>query len=165
MKTIIAALALLIGVAAPLSAEVMKPAARKAAPAFTLPAKGGSSLSLASLKGKVVLLDFWATWCAACKVEIPWFMEFQRAYKAQGLSAVGVALDDEGWTKVAPYLKQHPINYAIVVGDPALAERYAVTALPVTVLIDRSGKIAALHRGLVNKAAFERDLQQLLRER
>lgn len=161
----LAAVALAFCVASPLSAEVVKPALRKAAPDFALPAKDGSSLKLSTLKGKAVLLDFWATWCAGCKVEIPWFIEFHKTYKARGLSAVGVAMDDDGWKTVGPYLAKNPIDYAIVAGPPEIAERYGVTALPVTVLIDRSGRIAATHRGVVQRKSFERELQQLLAER
>jgi thiol-disulfide isomerase/thioredoxin len=165
MKIMLAAAALLACTASPLSAEIIKPAARKAAADFALPTKDGTPLRLSSLKGKVVLLDFWATWCAGCKVEIPWFIEFQKAYKAKGLSNVGIALDDEGWKKVSPYLAKNPINYAIVTAPPEFAERWGVTALPVTMLIDRSGRVAATHRGVVERKSFERELQQLLAER
>jgi cytochrome c biogenesis protein CcmG/thiol:disulfide interchange protein DsbE len=120
---------------------------------------------LSSLRGKVILLDFWATWCAPCKQEIPWFMEFQDVYGTKGLAAVGVAMDEEGWEKVRPYIKEHPINYLIVVGDVAFAKRYGVTALPVTFLIDRKGRIAARHNGLVDRATVESEIQKLLQEK
>ena len=113
MKTAICA-ALIALVSVPLSADIAKPAARKAAVDFSLPGRDGKALKLSSLKGKVVLLDFWATWCAGCKVEIPWFIEFDKAYRAQGLAAVGVSMDDEGWKTIEPYLKQHPTrNFTI----------------------------------------------------
>jgi len=164
MKVILTTVALLLSVAATMSADVAQPAARQAAPDFTLPTAQGKSVRLSALKGQVVLLDFWATWCAGCKVEIPWFMEFQRTYQSKGLSAVGVAMDEDGWRTITPYLKEHPINYAIVTGDPAIAEHYGVTALPITVLIDRAGRVAATHRGLVDKTTFEKDLRRLLEE-
>lgn len=148
-----------------LTAEITKAAARKAAPDFTLHDATNAPRQLSAHKGEVVLLDFWATWCTGCKVEIPWFMEFAKKYKDKGLAAVGVAMDDEGWTMVKPYLEQHPINYPIVVGDAELAKRYGISELPVTLLIDRNGKVAATHVGLVKKAAFERDLRKLLQER
>jgi hypothetical protein len=75
----------------------------------------------------VVLLDFWATWCTGCKVEIPWFIEFDKAYRAKGLAAVGVAMDDEGWKKVEPYLKEHPISYTVVAGNFDAAGPYGIT--------------------------------------
>ncbi len=157
--------AVLISASASLSAEIAKPAARKPATDFSLPGRDGKPVKLSSLKGKVVLLDFWATWCTGCKVEIPWFIEFDKAYRAKGLAALGVAMDDEGWEKVAPYLKEHPISYPIVAGNFDAAGPYGITALPVTVLIDRAGRVAARHVGVVDKKAFEGELKQLLAER
>jgi thiol-disulfide isomerase/thioredoxin len=149
----------------PVSADLTNAAARKTAPDFKVQDANGNAVSLSALKGKVVLLDFWATWCAPCKLEIPWFMEFQTDYGSKGLAAVGVALDDGGWERVKPYLKEHPINYPIVAGDAPLAKRYGVIGLPVTLLIDRKGKIAARHDGLVDRAAVEIEIQKLLQER
>jgi len=165
MKMAVAAFALLVAASVPLSAELVKPAARKPAPDFSLPARGRDVVRLSALKGKVVLLDFWATWCAGCKVEIPWFIEFDRAYRAKGLAAVGVAMDDEGWKTVEPYLKEHPISYTIVAGNLDMARPYGVAALPVTVLIDRAGRIASTHVGLVGRKEFEGELKQLLNEK
>jgi len=137
---------------------------RKPAPNFTLRDHKGASLKLSGYKGRVVLLDFWATWCGGCKVEIPWYMEFQRKYKDRGLSAIGVSMDEDGWKSVKPFLRKKPINYAIVVGNPALAKLYAVDAMPVTLLIDRDGLIAATHVGMVDKDAFESEIEVLLGE-
>src|SRR6185436_3315471 len=135
--------AVLIGASASLSAEIAKPAARKPAMDFSLPGRDGKPVKLSSLKGKVVLLDFWATWCAGCKVEIPWFIEFDKAYRSKGLAAIGVSMDEEGWKTIAPYLEKHPISYTIVAGNFDTAAPYSITALPVTVLIDRKGRVAA----------------------
>jgi len=139
-------------------------AVRTPAPAFTLADASGNAVRLADYKGRVVLLDFWATWCTGCKVEIPWYMEFKTKYKGQGLAAIGVAMDEEGWNKVTPYLAEHPINYAIVVGDAAFAARYEIQSLPVTLLIDRKGRIASKHVGMVDKGGFEAEIRRLLRE-
>ena len=76
-----------------------------------MPGRDGKPVQLSALKGKVVLLDFWATWCAGCKVEIPWFIEFDKAYRSKGLAAIGVSMDDEGWKTIEPYLKKNPISY------------------------------------------------------
>jgi thiol-disulfide isomerase/thioredoxin len=137
---------------------------RKPAPDFTLTDSKGAVLKLSGHKGRVVLLDFWATWCGGCKVEIPWYMEFQRKYKDSGLSAIGVSLDEDGWKSVKPFLKEKPINYAVVIGNPELAKLYAVDGMPVTLLIDRDGKIAATHVGMVDKDAFESEIKMLLGE-
>jgi cytochrome c biogenesis protein CcmG/thiol:disulfide interchange protein DsbE len=163
MKKLILAISLLAA-ASPASAELIKPAARKPAPDFNLPGRAGERVKLSGLKGKVVLLDFWATWCTGCKVEIPWFIEFDKAYRAKGLAAVGVSMDDEGWKTIEPYLKKNPISYTIVAGNFETSDPYNVTALPVTVLIDRRGRVAAKHVGVVNKKSFEAELKQLLAE-
>src|SRR5947207_4462294 len=106
--------------------------ARNAAPDFALVDENGKTVKLSDLKGKVVLLDFWATWCTGCKVEIPWYVEFQKKYKRRGLASIGVAMDEEGWKTVTPYLRKKPINYQIVVGNDDFAKTYNVTSLPVT---------------------------------
>ncbi len=165
MKSAMCAALLVAALAAPTRADLPKPSVRTVPADFALQDDSGRTIRLSTLKGKVVLLDFWATWCTGCKVEIPWFMEFQKTYAAKGFAAVGVAMDDEGWGKVRPYLAQHPFNYPIVVGTADLAKHYGVVALPVTVLIDRKGKVAATHVGVVEKGAFERELQTLLQER
>jgi len=137
---------------------------RKAAPNFTLTDSKGTSVRLSDYQGRVVLLDFWATWCHGCKIEIPWYMEFQNKYKDKGLSVIGVAMDEDGWKSVRPFLKEKSMNYAVVVGNEALAKLYAVDALPVTLLIDRDGKIADAHAGMVDKDAFESEIRVLLQD-
>jgi thiol-disulfide isomerase/thioredoxin len=120
--------------------------------------------SIGALRGRVVVLDFWATWCTGCKVEIPWFMEFQKKYARQGLATIGAAMDAEGWEKVRPYVVQHPFNYAIVAGDDAFAKLFDVVNLPMTIAIDRQGRIADMHAGMVDKRKWEKQLKALLRE-
>jgi peroxiredoxin len=139
-------------------------AARKPAPAFALADANGARIALSQYKGRVVLLDFWATWCTGCKVEIPWYIEFQKKYARQGLASIGVAMDDQGWAIVKPYLAAHPINYPIVLGYPDLVKPYDIASLPVTLLIDRQGRIAHAHVGMVDKDGWEKEIQQLLKE-
>src|SRR4051794_1498641 len=98
----------------PAFSEVLTPNARQPAADLSLVDANGNRVTLAALKGKVVLLDFWATWCTGCKEEMPWFMEFQKTYARRGLQSVGIAVDVEGWAKVRPYLNQHPVNYPVV---------------------------------------------------
>jgi cytochrome c biogenesis protein CcmG/thiol:disulfide interchange protein DsbE len=151
---------------APAFSDAIAPAARQAAPDFTLAAADGKRVTLAGLKGKVVLLDFWATWCTGCKEEMPWFMEFQKTYGHKGLQSLGVAMDEEGWATVRPYLNDHRINYPIVVGALAFANRFgSISALPVTLLIDRKGRVAEFHTGKVEKNAFAADIRRLLAEK
>jgi thiol-disulfide isomerase/thioredoxin len=160
-----ALLASLSAAAPSLRASVISDA-RKPAASFVLTDANGKSIRLNDYKGKVVLLDFWATWCTGCKEEIPWFIEFVQKYKSKGLVAIGVALDDDGWKSVRPYLAQHLIPYTISVADLPFAGRYGVTAaMPDTVLIDRRGRIADFHEGKVDKDAWEREIRDLLAEK
>jgi peroxiredoxin len=145
------------------SAAVKPDKDRKRAPDFELKDANGHMVKLSDYRGKVVLLDFWATWCGPCKIEIPWFKEFERQNKDKGFAVIGVAMDDEGWEVVKPFAEQLSINYRVVVGNDELAQRFGgVDALPTTFLIDREGKIAATHVGLSAKRDFENGIQALL---
>jgi len=136
---------------------------RKPAANFSLTDASGAKVALADYKGKVVLLNFWATWCGPCKVEIPWFMEFNKAYKNRGLAVVGVSLDDDGWKSVKPYLAEKKIDYTVVVGNDAVSKSYGdVDSLPTTFIIDQDGRIAFTHTGLVSKDIYEKEIQSLL---
>jgi cytochrome c biogenesis protein CcmG/thiol:disulfide interchange protein DsbE len=148
------------------SAPPVKPVAdRKPAPEFALKDADGKIVRLEEYKGKVVLLDFFATWCGPCKIEIPWFMEMERANKDKGFSVLGVSMDDEGWEVVKPFLADLGVNYRVVIGNDATAQIYGgVDSLPTTFLIDRNGKIAAIHIGLASKKVFEDGIQQLLQD-
>jgi cytochrome c biogenesis protein CcmG/thiol:disulfide interchange protein DsbE len=139
--------------------------ARRPAPAFDLPDANGKSLKLSAFKGKVLLLDVWATWCTGCKQEMPWFMEFQSRYGKQGLQSLGVAMDDEGWAAVRPYLREHPINYPVATSNVAFSTAYKVTVMPITVLIDRRGRVADWHVGVVDKDEWQKEIDILLKER
>lgn len=108
------------------------------APAFQLKDASGKTVQLKDYQGKVLLLDFWATWCTGCKEEIPWFVDFQQKYAKKGYTAVGVSMD-EGWPVVKSYLAQHPIPYPIVLGDESVAKSYGIEGMPDTFLVDRHG--------------------------
>jgi len=138
-------------------------AERRPAPTFSLPDVDGNPVDLSELRGKVVVVNFWATWCEPCKVEIPWFMEFNTSFRNQGFAVVGVSMDEDGWKSVRPYLHQRGVNYQVVLGDERLANAYGgVEALPSTFIIDRAGRIAAAHAGLVARATYEEEIQRLL---
>jgi len=135
----------------------------KPAPDFALLDAQGREIKLSSLKGNVVLLNFWATWCGPCKIEMPWFVEFQRQYKDQGFSVVAVSLDSEGWEVVKPFAEDFKLNFPVVVGDDALAEKFGgIAALPTTFIIDKEGRITASHTGLVSKSDYEDEIKKLL---
>lgn len=135
---------------------------RKAAAEFSLEDSTGKTVNLTSYHGRVLLLDFWATWCHGCKEEIPWFAEFKRKYARQGLTVVGVSLDDDGWTKVKPFIKSEKISYQILLGNDATAKKYGIERMPDTFLIDRSGRIAAAYIGLVDKDDVEKNIRAIL---
>ena len=136
---------------------------RKNAPDFMLKDAEGRPVKLSDFRGKVVLLDFWATWCGPCKIEIPWFMELERKNKDKGFAVLGVSMDDEGWEVVKPFVAQLGVNYRVMIGNDTTAQLYGgVDALPTTFLIDRDGRIAAVHIGLVSRKDFEDGVEKLL---
>jgi len=143
--------------------SLIKETERKKAPDFELPDADGKLARLSEYQGKVVLVDFWATWCVPCKTEIPWFNEFEQKYRGQGFSVVGIARDQEGWTKVKPFIERMHMDYRVVLGDARTAYKYGrVDGLPVTFLVDRERRVAAVHFGLVNKKRVEQEIQKLL---
>ena len=147
----------------PKAASVKAGKDRKAAPDFELKDANGHTVRLSDYRGKVVLLDFWATWCGPCKIEIPWFREFERENKDKGFAVLGVAMDEEGWDVVKPFAHYMNINYRLVIGNESIADQFGgVDALPTTFLIDREGKIAAVHVGLSGKRDFEDGIRDLL---
>jgi peroxiredoxin len=145
-------------------AVMMPLSARKPAPSFNLTDESGAPIRLTDYKGRVVVLDFWATWCHGCKLEIPWFMEFEEKYKAKGLSVIGVSMDADGWKSVRPFIAEKKMNYTVVIGNDGLAKQYGLSAMPMTVLIDREGRVADKHSGVVDKAKWESKIRTLLRE-
>lgn len=135
---------------------------RKPAPELALKDSSGEAIRLKNYHGKVVLLDFWATWCHGCKEEIPWFSEFERKYGAKGLAVVGVSLDGDGWKVVKPFIEKAKLPYRIALGDDATAKEYGIETMPDTFLIDRDGRIAAIYVGLVDKENVEHNIQAML---
>ena len=137
---------------------------RKVAPAFELKDSEGRAVQLADYKGKVVLLNFWATWCGPCKVEIPHFVEFQEKYGSKGLQIVGISVDDTV-DKLTPYVKDMSMNYPVLqgLGHDDVQDAYGpILGIPVSVMISRDGKVCATHTGLTSKDVFEKEIQSLL---
>jgi len=136
--------------------------APKNAPNFALRDSDGRMVQLSDYRGKVVLLNFWATWCGPCKMEIPWFVEFERRYKDQGFAVLGISMDEDGWEVVKPFMSRLGINYRILMGNDSVAQAYGgVDSLPTTFVIDRDGSVISVHVGLVSKRRYENDLTQL----
>jgi peroxiredoxin len=133
------------------------------APDFTLESLDGKSMKLSDLRGKAVLLNFWATWCGPCKVEMPWFVDLQEKYRAQGLQIVGVAMDDSSKDDIAKFAKEMGVNYPILIGKEEVGDQYGgVPALPESFFIGRDGKIIDKIIGLKGKGEIEDDIKAAL---
>jgi len=131
------------------------------APELSLTDLGGQKLELSSHRGKVVLLDFWATWCAPCRTEIPLLVDLQKKYGNQGLQVIGISLDDDP-KAVRGFYKQFKMNYPVAIGDANLAERYGgILGLPVNFVIDREGRIHTKHLGEVDISLIEQEINSL----
>jgi|ERR1051326_897151 cytochrome c biogenesis protein CcmG/thiol:disulfide interchange protein DsbE len=147
------------------SAALQPARERKPAPGFALKDVSQKTVKLTDYRGKVVLLDFWATWCTGCKKEIPWFSEFQAQYGDKGFAVVGMSLDEGGWAVLKPFLTEHKIPYQMVLGDHSTADRFGIKSMPDTLLIDRNAKVAASYiAGLVDRANIETNIKALLEE-
>lgn len=136
--------------------------ALRAAPEFTLTDLDGKKISLSAFRGRVVLLDFWATWCAPCKEEIPHFIDMQTRYGDRGLQVIGVSMDDDQ-KPVRDFQQQFRMNYPVVMGNSEMASQYGGTfGLPITFVIDSNGSIVARHIGQTKAEVFESEIQKLL---
>jgi peroxiredoxin len=151
----------------PASRTYVNPDERKMAPDFTLSDASGQPVRLSDFRGKVVLLNFWATWCAPCEREIPAFIDIQQSKQALGFSVLGVSMDEGGWAAVKPYIDAHKVDYTVAIGNKSVMALFSgpYDALPLTLIIDRSGRIAARHAGLCSKAEYEADIDAVLNER
>lgn len=133
------------------------------APDFSLAQLNGQTLQLASYRGKVVLLDFWATWCDPCRDEIPHLIDLQNKYRAQGLQIIGVSMDDSA-DPVRDFSQHFHMNYPVVMGNADIGRLYGgVLGLPIAFLIDREGHIQKKFIGATSAAAFEQNIRSLLK--
>jgi len=136
--------------------------ALRPAPDFSLTGLSGRNFSLSDYRGKVVVLDFWATWCDPCKEEIPHFIEMQSKYASQGLQVLGISMDDDE-PPVRQFQQQFKMNYPVALGNPKLADQYGgILGLPITFVIDRNGRITARHVGATDPSVIEAEVQKLL---
>jgi peroxiredoxin len=154
-------------------APLIAGANRKAAPAARLPASDGSMIQIADFRGKALLVNFWATSCGGCVLEIPSFIALQQKYGDAGFTALGISADipyeglktnEEAWSRVRPFMKSHALNYPIVMGNDAVIDAFGFQSYPATYLIDKSGRIAATYVGVVSKEDVEANIRKLLAE-
>lgn len=136
---------------------------RKPAPDFALTDADGKLAKLSDYRGKVVLLNFWATWCGPCEVEIPWFIQFQKEYNGRDFAVLGVSEDEDGWKSVKPFVAREKVNYRMVIASELVGQQYGgIDQLPTTFLIDREGRVASSHLGLVSMSTYRKEIQTLL---
>ena len=133
------------------------------APDFELPSLDGKNMKLSDFRGKAVLLNFWATWCGPCKIEMPWFVQLQKEYGPQGFQIIGVAMDDASTEDIAKFARQMGVNYPILLGKEAVGQSYGgVNVLPTTFFVDRDGKLVAREFGLQSRSVFVDHIKEAL---
>jgi len=133
------------------------------APDFTLQSLEGKAVHLSDYRGKAVLLNFWATWCAPCKIEMPWFVELQKEYGAEGLQIVGVAMDDASPKEIADFAKEMGVNYPVLMGKESVGDAYGgVQFLPESFYIDRNGKVLDKAFGLKGRGEIEDNVKKII---
>ena len=138
-------------------------AEKKKAPPLIAKTADGKTIDLAKMHGKVVIVNFWATWCGPCRAEIPDFLSVYAEKKAQGLEIIGVSLDEGGWAEVTPYVQRSKITYPIVIGDRSTARTWGgIQAIPTTFIIDKEGNVVDSHVGMMSKAQLLSKLKSIL---
>lgn len=139
------------------------PAKNGFAPDFTLQSLDGKTIRLSDLRGKPVVLNFWATWCAPCKIEMPWFVELQKKYEPAGVQFLGVAMDDASTKEIAEFTQSMNVNYPILLGKETVGDAYGgVQFLPETFYIGRDGKIVDKAFGLKGRGEIEDDIKKII---
>ena len=143
--------------------NLKKEAERKKAPDFELQDRTGKVVRLTDYAGKVVLIDFWATWCVPCKSSIPWMNELFNKYRDAGFVVLGISMDEQGWDVVKPFAAKLAIQYPVVLGTKRVGYLYGdVNDLPVAFFVDRKQRVAAIHLGAGNRKDFEKAVKALL---
>lgn len=142
------------------------PAAQKTsvlAPDFNLPTTDGKQLKLSDYRGKVVLLDFWATWCLPCRKSVPDLIDLKKQFGGKGFEVIGISVDTETKNEVVPFIKNYGINYPVVYADNNVVMQYGgIRAIPTSFIVDQKGKIIASYEGMMPKSVYENHIKKLL---
>jgi peroxiredoxin len=146
-------------------AALVARAERRPAPGVTAKDDSGRTVGLQSYRGKVLLLDFWATWCGGCKQELPWFHEFQEKFGKKSFAVAAVSMDEEGWSAAKPYVESLKLGIRVALDDGATSKRYALKEMPAAFLIDRDGRLAGKYIGVVDREDMDANIRALLAER
>jgi cytochrome c biogenesis protein CcmG/thiol:disulfide interchange protein DsbE len=152
-----------LGGSGSLAGDINPMASQKSAPNWELTDLAGKTVRAADFQGKVVVLDFWATWCPPCREEIPGFIELQQKYQAQGLAVIGVSVDQADAGTVKAFAEKLGINYPVVLADAKTPNVYDIEVLPSTFIIDRAGHIVKQHLGFTPKSEIEAEIKPLLK--
>lgn len=136
-------------------------AVQDAAPAFSLPSLDGGTVTLASLRGQTVILDFWATWCPPCEFQLPVLSEIAQAHRGRSVQVLGISVDVEGPDTVKAYLEKHPVSYTILLGSESLAREYGAQGFPALIVIRPDGSIHSRHVGLIERDELEQIIAEV----
>ena len=144
-------------------ADAMNAGNAASAPNWELKDLDGKTVRSSDFKGKVVVLDFWATWCGPCRAEIPNFVALRKKYAPEGLVVIGASVDEGGASTVKPFTQKLGVNYPVVLVDKKLQQAFGgIEAIPTTFIIDRTGRVVKKHSGFANKDEFEQEIKPLL---
>jgi len=135
----------------------------KPAPEFELETLDGKKVKLSDYRGKAVLINFWATWCAPCKLEMPWLVDLHKQYNPQGLEVIGIAMDDSGKSAIASFVKEMKVDYTILQGKEAVGDAFGgVQSLPETFFVGRDGTVTNTLIGIHSASDFEDNIKRAL---
>ena len=138
------------------------PQAEVMAPDFSLKSLQGKTVKLSDHKGKVVMLEFWATWCPPCRAAIPGVEKLHKTYKDKGLVVLSISMDQGGWDSVRTFVKDYGMTYPVLIGTDDAATKYQVRTIPMTVIINKDGKIVKRYIGIGSPEDIEKDILSIL---